>query len=41
MIPVIFESNHCKSGELISVKVTSVNQNNLFGVHQGNKTKAA
>ena len=41
MIPVIFESNHCKSGELISVKVTSVNQNNLFGVHQNNKTKAA
>ena len=41
MIPVIFESNHCKSGELISVKVTSVNQSNLFGVHQDNKTKAA
>ena len=41
MIPVIFESNPCKSGELISVKVTSVNQNNLFGIHQGNKTKAA
>jgi tRNA-2-methylthio-N6-dimethylallyladenosine synthase len=41
MIPVIFESNHCKFGELISVKVTSVNQNNLFGIHQDNKTKAA
>ena len=41
IIPVIFESNHCKSGELINVKVTSVNQNNLFGIHQDNKTKAA
>ena len=41
MTPVIFESNHCKPGELISVKITSVNQNNLFGIHQGNKTKAA
>ena len=41
MSPVIFESNNCKPGELINVKITSVNQNNLFGIHQSNKKKVA
>jgi len=41
MSPVIFESDSCKSGELVNVKITSINQNNLFGIHQSNKEKAA
>ena len=41
MTPVIFDSNHCKPGELINVKIISVNQNNLFGIQQSNKTKGA
>ena len=41
MSPVIFESDCCKLGELVNVKITSINQNNLFGVHQSNKEKAA
>ena len=34
MTPVIFESNNCKFGELINVKITSFNQNSLFGIHK-------
>ena len=41
MTPVIFESENCKLGELVNVKVTSLNQNNLFGFHKNNKVKAA
>ena len=41
MSPVIFESDSCKPGELISMKIASVNQNNLFGIHRSNKEKAA
>ena len=41
MTPVIFESDDCKLGELVNVKITSTNQNNLFGVHHSNKEKAA
>jgi len=41
MMPVIFESENCKPGELINVKITSFNQNNLFGHHKINKIKAA
>ena len=41
MSPVIFESDSYKPGELINVKITSVNQNNLFGIHKSNKEKAA
>jgi len=41
MIPVIFESDKDKLGELINVKITSCNQNNLFGFHKNNKVKAA
>ena len=41
MSPVIFESDCCKPGELVNVKIASINQNNLFGIHQDNKEKAA
>ena len=41
MSPVIFESDDCKLGELVNVKIISTNQNNLFGVHHNNKEKAA
>ena len=41
MSPVIFESDRCKPGELVNVKIASINQNNLFGIHQSNKEKAA
>jgi len=41
MSPVIFESDSCKPGELVSVKIVSINQNNLFGIHRSNKEKAA
>jgi len=41
MIPVIFESDKDKLGELINVKITSCNQNNLLGFHKNNKVKAA
>ena len=41
MSPVIFESDGCKPGELINIKITSINQNNLFGIHRNNKEKAA
>ena len=41
MIPVIFESNNCKPGDLINVKITSFKKSNLFGFHINNKVKAA
>ena len=41
MIPVIFDANNCKPGELIKVKITSFNRNNLFGSYNSNKIKAA
>ena len=41
MTPVIFDSNNCNPGELINVKITSFNQNNLFGFHKANKVQAA
>ena len=41
MTPVIFESNNCELGELINVKVTSFNQNNLFGFHINRNAKVA
>ena len=41
MSPVIFESDSSKPGELVNVKIASVNQNNLFGIHLRNKKKAA
>tara|TARA_B100000029_G_scaffold65921_1_gene58829 strand:- start:3701 stop:5065 length:1365 start_codon:yes stop_codon:yes gene_type:complete len=41
MNPVIFDSHDCKPGELIMVKINSYNRNNLFGIHESNKVKAA
>ena len=41
MSPVIFESDSCEPGELVNVKIASINQNNLFGIHRSNKEKAA
>ena len=41
MTPVIFDSKTCNVGELANVKVTSINQKNLFGFHENNKIKAA
>ena len=41
MTPVIFETNNCKAGELVKVKITSFNKKNLFGIYTTNKIKAA
>ena len=41
MIPVIFQSHNCKLGDLINIKITYFNRNNLFGIHNTNKKKAA
>jgi len=41
MTPVKFESNNCSPGELVNVKITSANQNSLFGIHKNYKSKAA
>jgi len=41
MTPVKFESDSSVSGELIEVKITSCNQNSLFGYYKENKDKAA
>ena len=34
MAPVIFQSDFCKIGEIINVKINSCNRNNLFGIHK-------
>ena len=41
LTPVIFESESCKAGELVEVKILTSNQKNLFGFHNINKIKAA
>ena len=41
MTPVKFDSNNCQPGDLVNVKITSFNQNGLFGVYQNSKIKAA
>ncbi len=41
MTPVIFETDNCKIGELVNVKIISFNQKNLFGIYKTNKMKAA
>ena len=41
MTSVIFESDSCKPGDLIKVKINFSNLNNLFGKHIENKIKAA
>ena len=41
MTPVIFESQNCKFGELVNVKITSYNRNNLFGYQKTDKKEKA
>ena len=38
---VIFESENCRPGDLINVKITSFNKNGLFGFHKSKDEKAA
>ena len=38
---VIFNSENCRFGDLVNVKITSFNKNNLFGYHVLNKVKVA
>ncbi len=40
MTPVIFEGEKCKSGDLVKVKITSFNQNNLFGFYNSTEKAA-
>ena len=40
MTPAIFESNDCKAGDLINVKIMSCNKKNLFGIHEDSKVGA-
>ena len=41
MTPVIFDSDDCKNGEIINVKINSFNRNSLFGIHNVNKEEKA
>ena len=41
MTPVFFEAENCAPGMLINVKITSYNQNSLFGFYSTDKEKAA
>ncbi len=41
MTPVKFESNNCKPGDLVTIKITSYNNKTLFGFHKINNMKAA
>ena len=41
MTPVKVESDNCKIGQEIDVKITSSNKNSLFGFYNGNEEKAA
>ena len=42
MAPVIFQSDFCKSGDIINVKINSCNRINLFGIHKiSNSERAA
>ena len=41
MTPVSIESDSCKPGDLVNVKITSFNQTRLFGLHQVSKVEAA
>jgi len=41
MTPVKFESNNCKLGDLVNIKITSYNNKTLFGLHKTNNKKAA
>ena len=41
MTPVIFESDNCKNGDIVNIKITSFNKNNLFGFHKINNNEKA
>jgi len=41
MTPVIFNSDNCRDGDIINVKINSFNRNNLFGIHYLNKKEKA
>ena len=41
MTPVIFQSDNCKSGEIVNVKISAFNRNNLFGIHKINNNEKA
>ena len=41
MTPVIFQSDNCKSGDLINVKISSFTRNSLFGIHKINTNEKA
>ena len=41
MTPVKFESNNCKIGDILDIKIKSFNKNTLFGEKKINKIKAA
>jgi tRNA-2-methylthio-N6-dimethylallyladenosine synthase len=41
MMPVIFKSDDVRLGELVNIKITSCNKNNLFGTYKNQKIKAA
>ena len=41
MIPVKFDSNNCKPGELANVQIISANGGVLYGIHKKDKMKAA
>ena len=42
MLPVIFSSNNCKPGDLVNIKISKFNRNNLFGFFEKEKkVKAA
>ena len=41
MTPVKFESNTCRPGDLVNVKITSFNHSGLFGVSESRKVEAA
>ena len=41
MTPVIFGSDNCKNGDIVNIKITSFNKNNLFGFHKINNNEKA
>ena len=41
MTPVIFGSDNCKNGDIVNIKITSFNKNNLFGFHKTNNNEKA
>ena len=41
MTAVKFESDNCKIGDLLDIKIKSYNKNTLFGLEKINKIKAA